>query len=145
MGGAMREIDLRRVAGAQPSLHDHGVSRRGFLGLAAGGAALLAAGPLAGRVRAQDARPKPLVGGFAGEQGLHVYGVSYKEGGPPAVYDQSTITDFKGAFASTDVFGWGRERGKGQRELWFRCDMRLMEGTYIGVDEAPHHGTFGFI
>ena len=144
----MREIDLRHLVGAQPSPHhDHGLSRRGFLGLAAGGAALLATGPLAGWARAQQegTRPKPLVGGFAGEQGPHVYGVSYKDGGPPQVYDQSTITDFKGAFASTDVLGWGRERGNGQRELWFRCDMRLMEGTYIGVDEAPHHGTFGFI
>jgi len=126
-----------------PHRHDHGgVGRRQFLGLAAGGAALLAAGPLSGPVRARPnvVQPKPLEGGVGP---FHVYGVSYKDGGPPAVYEQSTITDFKGTFASTDVFGWGENQDG--RKLWFRCDMRLMEGIYVGVDEAVHHGTFGFI
>ena len=110
--------------------------------MAGGGAALLAAGPLAGtaRARPEQQRPKPLVGGVGP---FHVYGVSYKPEGPPAVYEQSTITDFKGNFASTDVLGWGKNQDG--RQLWFRCDMRLMEGVYIGEDEAVHHGTFGFI
>lgn len=127
--------------------HQHGpghrLTRAQFLRLAAGGAAVVASGPLGRPALAQSAPadPKPING--SAFPPFRIYGVQYKEGGPPAVYSQSTITDFDGVFGSTDVTGWGTDHLG--RELYFRCDMRVMQGAYVGVDGQRHVGTFGFI
>jgi hypothetical protein len=80
---------------------------------------------------------------LAGDDPYRFYGVQYKPGGPPAVFEQSSITDFDGVFGSADVTGWGTDQLG--RELHFRCDMRMMQRTYVGVDAKRHQGTFGFI
>lgn len=113
----------------------HGaMTRRGFIGNMARGSALVLGGttlrPLTALATNSD--PKPINGSSLPP--FHVYFVSFKEGGPPAVYDQSTITDFEGVFASTDVTGWGKDNTG--RELYFRCDMRFVQGRYLDV-HAP--------
>ena len=121
--------------------HTHVLTRRRFLGLAGGTAATFAVGSALPAWAQTSPNPKPINGGAFPP--FRFYGVQYKEGGPPAVFDQSSITDFNGVFASTDVTGWGLDNL--DRELYFRCDMRFMRGEYIGVDGARHYGSFGFI
>lgn len=129
--------------------HDHAaelprsMTRRRFISNIAKGSALAlgasALTPL--EVLAANSDPKPIKGGFL--PAYHVYSPAFKAGGPPQVYDQSTITDFDGVFASTEVTGWGRDNTA--RELYFRCDMRFMQGRYLDVDDAERSGSFGFI
>ena len=120
--------------------HHHGMSRRAFLALAGGGAAALVAGPFVRPAFAGNSDPKPINGGVGP---FHVYPPDYKPGGPPAIWEQNTITDFRGDLASTDVTGWGRDQDG--RELYFRCDMRAVKGDYISVDGSTRKGAFGFI
>ena len=122
------------------SRHQHGMSRRAFLALAGSGALAIAAGPLARPSLGGNSDPKPIQGGVSP---FHVYPPDYKPGGPPAIWEQNTITDFRGGFASTDVTGWGLDQDG--RELYFRCDMRAVRGDYVGVDGSVHKGAFGFI
>ena len=128
-------LDLSSVA-----LRPRAMSRRTFLGLVGGGAAAIAAGPLMLPALAANSDPKPIRGGLGP---FHVYPPDYKPGGPPAIWEQNTITDFRGAIASTDVTGWGLDQDG--RELYFRCDMRAVRGSYIGADGATYRGAFGFI
>lgn len=130
--------DLARAALHRP--HHHGMSRRSFLALAGGGAAALAAGPFIRPAFAGGSDPKPIRGGFGP---FHVYPPAYKPGGPPAIWEQNTITDFRGGIASTDVTGWGVDQDG--RELYFRCDMRAVRGDYVAVDGSVRKGAFGFI
>ena len=46
-----------------------------------------------------------------------------------------------------DVQGTGTARNPdGSVEtLLFDTDMRFMKGTYVGLDGAVHHATFGFV
>lgn len=122
---------------------DHRLTRAQFLRAAAGGAAIIASGPLVRPALAQSASPDPKPINGSAFPPYHFYGVQYKEGGPPAVYSQSSITDFDGVFGSTDVTGWGTDQLG--RELYFRCDMRMMQGAYVAVDGQRRLGTFGFI
>ncbi len=123
-------------------LHRH-LNRREFIRGAAGGAVLLAAGSLPRLPLAWGGGndPKPINGGALSP--FRFYFNRYKEGGPPAIFEQSSITDFDGVFASNDVTGWGKDNIG--NELYFKCDMRAMQGKYIGVDGAEHQGSFGFI
>ena len=61
--------------------------------------------------------------------------------------DPSSITDFKGFVGVADVRGTGTARNPdGSVEtLLFDTDMRLMQGTYVGLDGAVHEATFGFV
>lgn len=151
----LRSSDLALHA-ARYRHHQHNgllLTRRQLLRGAALGAGALAAGSLlqpalAGHVPPTDLAgpdPRPIPGGFGP---WHVYPPAFKpeheigtEAG--ALWEQSTITDFDGVFASTDVTGWGVD-GRGH-ELFFRCDMRFMEGHYIAVDGKRRRGSFGFI
>jgi hypothetical protein len=116
------------------------LSRRRFLGLTAGGAAALAVLPGMRPAWASPTDPKPIPGGFGP---FHVYGPQYMPGGPPAVFEQSTITDFAGGIASTDVTGWGTDHTG--REMYFRCDMRAQRGQYIAKNGQTYEKSFAFI
>lgn len=129
------------------------LSRRQLLGATAAGIGAVAAGSLLRPASAHHlpttsfapTDPRPINGGLGP---FHVYAPAYKPAAdagidPDAVWEQSTITDFEGTFASTDVEGWGTD-GDG-RELYFRCDMRFVEGTYVALNGSRRRGSFGFI
>lgn len=152
----LRLSDVRAFGDAH---HHHGgvgagsLSRRRLLGATAAGIGAVAAGSLLRPAAAHHlpttsfapTDPRPINGGLGP---FHVYAPAYKpqsDAGldPNAVWEQSTITDFHGVFASTDVEGWGTD-GEG-RELYFRCDMRFMEGEYVALNGSQRRGSFGFI
>jgi hypothetical protein len=61
--------------------------------------------------------------------------------GKPGPFEPSLITDFNGfigvaAGAGTSTDGSG---------LTFTCDMRFLQGVYVGVDGENHQGAFAFI
>jgi hypothetical protein len=126
--------------------HHASLSRRRFLGGAAGavGAALgtsVLDPTRAFAAKPTDPTPRPIPGGFdAGGQVFHVIGF-----GPGQ--EPSTITDFNGFTGVTDVQGTGTATyPDGSSEtLLFDTDMRFMDGVYVGVDGAMHKGTFGFV
>ena len=88
-----------------------------------------------------DARPIP--GGFSASFELvpenpliHVL--------PPALgFEMSTITDFKGVIAATEI--QGTAQGSNGSSWTFDADMRFMQGTYVALDGRVHEHTFGFV
>jgi len=67
---------------------------------------------------------------------------------PNAGHDPSLITDFSGVVANADMIfsGKGTNLNSGQTATYdFHADMRFMSGTFIGLDNEQHNGTFGFI
>jgi hypothetical protein len=67
---------------------------------------------------------------------------------PNAGHDPSLITDFSGVIANADLIfsGKGTDLNTGQSAIYdFHCDMRFMNGVFIGLDNEQHRGTFGFI
>jgi len=67
---------------------------------------------------------------------------------PNTGHDPSLITDFTGVIANADMIfsGKGTNLNSGQTATYdFHADMRLMSGTFIGLDNEQHKGTFGFI
>jgi hypothetical protein len=89
------------------------------------------------------AQPKPIPGAFdqnfipvPKDPFIHVL--------PPAVgFEMSTITDFRGVLAATEV--QGKARGSDGSTYTFDADMRFMRGHYIGRDGRKRWGTFGFV
>ena len=64
--------------------------------------------------------------------------------GPPGIgFEMSTITDFDGVVGGSEIRG--RAHGSDGSAFEFDTDMRFMHGTYVGLDERVHRGTFGFI
>jgi len=62
--------------------------------------------------------------------------------------DPSTITHFKGVIGEVDLnfSGTGTDLTTGATGTFnFHTDTRFMKGSFIGVDERKHHGTFAFI
>ncbi len=117
------------------------VLRRGAVAVGVlSGVGLLDAGPAFAWWGAQ---PKPIPGGF--DQNftpvpkhpfIHVL--------PPAVgFEMSTITDFRGVLAATEV--QGKARGSDGSTYTFDADMRFMRGHYVGRDGRKRWGTFGFV
>ena len=146
----MRKFDLDAgtwsLPPPTPSLSHHvrhQLTRRAFLGSAAGvagaaaGAALLPSGVLAARPSA-NATPRPTTQTLFGT--FHVNFIGDK-------VDPSSIWDFNGFVAAADVQGTGMATNPdGSTEtLLFDTDMRLMSGVYVGLDGAVHKGTFGFV
>ena len=126
-----------------------GISRRQFVrrgtvtvaGLA--GLDLLRAVPAFSKPKLGSA-PKPIPGGFTVPDfnivpinpDVHVL--------PPAVgFEMSTITDFNGAIAASEI--QGSASGSDGTSFAFDTDMRFMDGEYVGSDGRHYHGTFGFI
>jgi hypothetical protein len=123
----------------------HALSRRSFMGSMAGvaGAALgtglfpvnaLAAKPL-------NSTPKPTA------QRTTLNGVTFALSFFGPGVDPSSIGDFNGFVGVADVRGTGTATNPdGSTEtLLYDTDMRFMSGVYVGVDEAVHKGTFGFV
>lgn len=130
---------------ALPSRHvRHALSRRAFLGSAAGaavGAGLMRPATALAKTKASNASPKPTtnttnIGGI--DFSLVFFG--------PGV-DSSSITDFNGFFGVADVQGTGTAtNADGSTEtLLFDTDMRFMSGVYVGQDGGVHKGAFGFV
>jgi hypothetical protein len=131
---------------SSPHYARHGLSRRAFIGGAAAAGASLGSGLLwpaaasAGSFSVPPPRPTPAT--------TTVNGVAFHFVDPfHAGVDPSSITDFKGFVGVADVQGTGTARNPdGSVEtLLFDTDMRFMQGTYVGLDGAVHHATFGFV
>jgi hypothetical protein len=126
--------------------HSHywhpGLSRRGFIAVAAGAAGAVALRPLLGvtAVLAGDgAEPKPIPGGSVPPPvGPHVWL-------PQRGLEPSTIFDFDGTVALADIYGSGEARQGGLSfPANFNADMRFMTGRYVDLDGVTREGTFGF-
>jgi hypothetical protein len=55
----------------------------------------------------------------------------------------STITDFKGVVAGSQIRG--KAHGSDGTTFDFDTDMRFMQGAYVGLDGRLRQGAFGFI
>jgi hypothetical protein len=67
---------------------------------------------------------------------------------PITGHDPSLITDFKGTIGQADLTfsGMGTDLNTGNSAKYnFHCDMRFMNGTFVGLDNEEHKGEFGFI
>ena len=122
----------------------HTLTRRQFMGVTFAGLAgtqLLRAAPAFGTT---TSAPRPIPGGFLipsfaitpANPDVHVL--------PPAIgFEMSTITDFNGTVAATEI--QGTASGSDGSHWYFDVDMRFMDGEYVGEDGKHHHGTFGFV
>jgi hypothetical protein len=61
--------------------------------------------------------------------------------GKPGPFEPSLITDFNGFIGVAAGAGQATD-GSG---LTFTCDMRFLQGVYVGVDGENHQGAFAFI
>jgi hypothetical protein len=122
------------------------LSRRGFLGRAAGaagavvGASVLRSGT-ALAAKAPTATPRPIPGGIT-VNGVTFHVLPFGPGQEP-----STITDFNGFVGVADVrgTGTGTKRDGTTETLLYDTDMRFMKGVFVGKDGRVHKGTFGFV
>lgn len=140
-----------------------GLSRRRFIGTAAGAAGLIAGSgiglPKLARAAGQpgfpqtvdadaDDGPQHIPGGFANpalpsgcpSEILHFFG-------PGPTNENSTIWDFNGFVGVTSgtVSGTGNIAGQSQSFSGVAVDMRFMKGSYVGLDGKLHRGAFAFI
>jgi hypothetical protein len=63
-------------------------------------------------------------------------------------HDPSIITDFSGVIGQADLnlVGTGKNLNTGASATYdFHCDMRFMDGIFVGLDNEQHRGAFGFI
>jgi hypothetical protein len=127
----------------QKQAHDHRLTRRAFLGSAAGatGAALLQPAAALAANPHTDSSPNP----SAFKQ--DIAGLTFSLTFPGPGLDPSSITDFNGFVGFADVQGTGTARNPdGSTEtLLYDTDMRFMTGTYVGKDGQTYRGTFGFV
>jgi hypothetical protein len=134
----LHETELLLQHAARASL-----SRRRFLrsGVAAAGAlagvGLLNAGPAFG---ADGAEPRPIPGGFDASGNPVGTGAALHVQPPGVGFEMSTITDFNGVIAAADVQGTANNGA-----YFFDCDMRFMDGLYVGTDGKLRQGSFGFV
>jgi hypothetical protein len=120
------------------------MSRRRFVGATTAsiaGIGLFRTGPAWSR---STSAPKPIPGGLSlstfspvsVNPDVHVL--------PPyPPFEMSTITDFNGTIAATEI--QGTASGSDGSSWYFDVDMRFMDGEYVGEDANHHHGTFGFV
>ena len=136
------------------------VSRRAFLGRAAGASTVLGTGLLGPNMllagddddhRHHVVRPKAIPIGFGPFAPFGVF-IHHLPPLPDAaltdINEPSNITDFDGFVAFTRIRGGGigtnTNTGKTQN-LAFQADMGFNQGTFIGTDGRRHQGTFAFI
>ena len=130
-----------------PSHYEHRLSRRVFMGGAAGmGFAALSAGFLqapsaVAAPGGTTAAPKPTTN-ISTINGVDFALTFFGPG-----MDPSVITDFNGFVGVAQVQGTGTATNSyGSTEtLLFDTDMRFMQGAYVGQDGAVHKGAFGFV
>ena len=123
-----------------------GLTRRGFIGRAAGAAGAVVGASVLGpgtafAAKPRNATPKPIPGGVTiGGVTFHVLFF-----GPDQM--PATITDFNGFVGVAQVQGTGTgTKPDGTTEtLLYDTDMRFMKGVYVGNDGAVHKGTLGFV
>ena len=89
------------------------------------------------------AQPRPIPGGLdenfqpvPSNPFVHVFA-------PAVGFEMSTITDFRGVLAATEI--QGTAVGSDGSSYTFDADMRFMQGHYVGRDRRKHWGTFGFV
>jgi len=152
-GGPMRAFDpqserLRALPQPGVPAHHlrHRLSRRSFMGGAAGvtatalGASLLR--PIAARAAPPfGSAPKPTTN-VVSLNGVDFHLTFFAPGADP-----STITDFNGLVGVAEVQGQGTATNpdNSTETLLFDTDMRFMDGVYVGQDGATHRGTFAFV
>jgi len=116
--------------------------RRGAM--AVGGAAGLGLLDPSGVLGKTTAAPRPIPGG------LDLTTLMYVPTGadihcllPCIGFEMATVTDFNGVVGGSETRGTAH--GSDGTSYTFDCDMRFMEGLYVGLDGRPHLGSFGFI
>jgi hypothetical protein len=135
-----------RRSGLVPHHELHRISRRTFMGSAAGaagvalGAGLLRPGTAFAGKRS-NAAPKPTTN-TTNVNGTDFHVTFFGPG-----VDPSSIGDFNGFVGVAQVQGTGMATNPdGSTEsLLFDTDMRFMSGMYVGQDGAVHKGAFGFV
>jgi len=129
-------------SGVAPT-HQYGLSRRAFLGSAAGATAAAALWrPTAALGKPSgSAAPKPTT------NVVSLNGVDFHFTFFGAGMDPSVITDFNGfaGVAQVQGTGTGTNPDGSTETLLFDTDMRFMSGTYVGEDDKLHHGAFAFV
>ena len=139
-------LDGSRLA-HQPAHHEHRLSRRAFMGSAAGmgfaawSAGILSAPSALASPNRTSGAPKPTT------NIVTLNGVDFALTFFGPGMDPSSITDFNGFVGVADVQGTGTATdSNGNTEtLLFDTDMRFMQGAYVGQDGAVHKGAFGFV
>jgi len=133
---------------------------RGAAGTAAGAGLLLGSG-LRLPARAEDddegnrdrckAVPRPITH-FSTPPGAHFFFPGPVDASPTTSpntgHDPSIITDFSGVIGQADLnlSGMGTNLNTGASATYdFHCDMRFMDGTFVGLDNEQHRGAIGFI
>jgi hypothetical protein len=134
----VKEHELLLQHAARASL-----SRRRFLRNGAVAAGVLAgAGMLnvTSAFGADGAEPRPIPGGFDADFNPVSTGATYHVQPPGVGFEMSTVTDFNGVVAAADVQGTANDGA-----YVFDCDMRFMDGLYVGTDGKLRQGSFGFV
>jgi hypothetical protein len=135
------------------SFGERALTRRRFLGAVAGTVGAIGAGFLwpTPAWAAGNAMPRPIPGGSANPTGgpfIHQNFPGPADAHPIFGNEPSLITDFNGSIAVAHVQGTGtgtNTRTHASFPLLYDADLRVMHGTYRGVDGRMHQGTFGFI
>jgi hypothetical protein len=87
--------------------------------------------------------PRPIPGGLGADFAPTTTNPLIHAFLPAVGFDVSTITDFKGVVAATEV--QGTASGSDGSSYWFDNDMRFMRGVYIDVDGRLREHSFGFV
>jgi hypothetical protein len=92
----------------------------------------------------KTAAPRPIPGGFSfAANDFVATGADLHFFLPGIGFEMSTITDFNGVVGGSETRGFAQGT---DGSMWdFDCDMRFMQGVYIGLDGRVHNGSFGFI
>jgi hypothetical protein len=89
------------------------------------------------------AAPRPIPGGLSLENGFVPSGADFHFLLPGIGFEMSTITDFEGIVGGSETRGTAT--GSDRTTHSFDCDMRFMQGRYVGFYGRPRFGSFGFI
>ena len=129
------------------------ISRRRFIGSAAGAAGVMALSsrmglPVLAAPEPGIPTPIPHVSVVLG-QSLHFYFPGPADTTNPNLgHDPSVINNFNGFVGNADLnlTGTGTDLKTGESKKYaFHTDMRFMKGEFVGADGENHHGAFAFI
>jgi hypothetical protein len=87
--------------------------------------------------------PRPIPGGFDANFNFVTHDPLAHAFFPVVGLDMSTITDFRGTVAGTEV--QGTAHGSDGSRWWFDADMRFMQGHYVAIDGRLRERSFAFI
>src|SRR5581483_7477141 len=91
----------------------------------------------------RNAAPRPIPGGLDASFKPVPSHPAFHTFGPGLGQEMSTITDFNGVVAGSEIRG--RAHGSDGSTWDFDTDMRFMTGTYVGFDGRTRKGSFGFV